>query len=165
MDAQITRLSKRGGYRPRKKDLCVRVFVLLVCLLHSMHAVADAASPAPDTAQECVGRSSLVVPASLEWQMSGLRLGEPFARFMPGGDTWQADYGAPEFSGESHLVTIDVSPLTTRELYERLKDRLVLSRANAQSEYIVAEQVRIGNLMTPYLKDRKPSEYLSLIHI
>jgi len=140
----------------------VRVFVLLVCLCHSIQAVADAVSPAPEMAQECVGRSRFVVPASLEWQMSGLRLGEPFARFMPGGDTWQADYGAPAFSGESHLVTIDVSPLTTRELYDRLKDRLVLSRANAQGEYIMAEQTRIGNLMTPYLKAQKPSEYHAL---
>ncbi|MCS5515967.1 hypothetical protein NWF32_14850 [Pseudomonas qingdaonensis] len=41
-----------------------------------------------------------------------------------------------------------MSPLTTRELYDRLKDRLVLSRANAQGEYIMAEQTRIGNLMT-----------------
>ena len=140
----------------------MRVFVLLVCLCHSIHAMADAASSAPDSAQECVGRSSLVVPASLEWQMSGSRLGEPFARFMPGGDTWQADYGAPEFSGQSHLVTIDVSPLTTRALFDSLKGRLVLSRAEAQGEYIMAEQTRIRHLMTPYLKARQPSDYYAL---
>lgn len=140
----------------------MRVFVLFAWLCLSLHAVADGLSPVPDTAQECIGRSSLVVPASLEWQMSGLRLGVPFARFMPGGDTWQADYGTPVFTGQSHLVTLDVSPLTTRALFDRLKRVLVLSRADAQGEYITAEQTRIRHLMTPYLKARQPSDYYAL---
>ncbi|NER58916.1 hypothetical protein G3435_00880 [Pseudomonas sp. MAFF212428] len=141
----------------------MRVLVLFACLFHSICALADTASPGPDSARECVGRSGLVVPSSLQWQLSGgARLGVPFARFMPGGDTWQVDYGTPAFAGQAHLVTIDVSPLTTRTQFERLKGTLVLSRADAQGEYNLAEQTRVRHLMTPYLKAHKPSEYYAL---
>lgn len=141
----------------------MRVFVLFACLLSSIHALADAVSPASDAASECVGRSALVVPSSLQWQLSGGdRLGVPFARFMPGGDTWQVDYGAPVFAGQAYLVTLDVSPLTTRTQFDRLKATLVLSRADAQGEYNLDEQTRVRHLMTPYLKAHKPSDFHAL---
>jgi len=81
---------------------------------------------------------------------------------MPGGDTWQVDYGTPAFAGQAYLVRIDVSLPTTREQFDRLKGSQVLSRADAQGEYNLDEQTRVRHLMTPYLKANKPGDYYAL---
>ena len=124
----------------------MRVFVLFACLCHSLLALADVA-PAdyqtpPGWRTECMGRVQFDVPKDIDWHTSSgywqhYNFKLPNPTITPGEQ--QIAYGDGLTPKQRYLVDIEVSPLTTRELFEQIRYSQTLNVEPAQQRVVKAE--------------------------
>ncbi|MGE8392633.1 hypothetical protein HFV04_026960 [Pseudomonas sp. BIGb0427] len=124
----------------------MRVFVLFAGLCHSLLALADVA-PAdyqtpPGWRTECMGRVQFDVPKDIAWHTSSgywqyYNFELPDPTITPGEQ--QIAYGDGLTPKQRYLVDIEVSPLTTRELFEQIRYSQTLNVEPAQQRVVKAE--------------------------
>ncbi|QVM98138.1 hypothetical protein JYG36_08135 [Pseudomonas sp. SORT22] len=124
----------------------MRVFVLFAGLCHSLLALADVA-PAdyqtpPGWRTECMGRVQFDVPKDIAWHTSSgywqyYNFELPTPTITPGDK--QIAYGEGLTGELPFLVDIEVSPLTTRALYEQIRYVQGLTRGPAQERVVKAQ--------------------------
>lgn len=152
----------------------MRHLILPLLLATPVHVWADTASTgnlrATDPThsgwrRECLGRSQFEVPGDIEWHVAGGHWNYPeFGIYKPNIDPSdkQLSYGRSPFQQDGYLFDIEVSPKTTIDVFQQLKNRHGPDTEASQSRIIQEKIKTIREEMTWELEQSDPKKFDAL---